>query len=184
MADWYLSADKDFLILLHISQVRRPICWPVCPPHGLPRLPGFLFWWFKLLGQATYNSYSSVFRPGLQPSKEGQRCLDHSAFVQSRRTEEQKLLPRFFTITPTLRVPKAKGFEAFRLSAVYVSNTLKFHSLTSKGKVEDKPPRAEVSDTSEWKKKKNMAGQCSPFLLPDLRLLDWADDWVRRHVMQ
>lgn len=145
----------------------------------------FLFWWLKLLAQATYNSYSSVFRPGLQPRKESRRCLGHSAFVQNRRTEEQKLhvtACRVFTITPTLRVPKAEGLEAFRLSAVYTSNNLKFHSPTSKGEVEDKPPRAEVGDTSEWK---IMAGPVFTVSTAWFEAgLDWVDDWVRHHVTQ
>lgn len=155
VADGYLSADKDFLILLHISQVRRPICWPVCPPHGLPRLPGWVMISFLMI-QTFGSSYVQFLLQCLQAwpaTKQGGpevfRSLCFCTEQEDGGAEAACHRPRFFTITPTPRVPKAKGFEAFRLSAVYISNTLKFHSLTSKGKVKDKPPRAEVGDTSE-----------------------------------
>lgn len=187
VADGCLSADKDFLILLHMSQVRRQVCWSVCPPHGLPRLPGWVMISFLMI-QTFGSSYLQFLLQCLQAwpaTKQGGPEVFRSLCFcteQEHRGAEAACHLRVFTITPTLRVPKA-----FRLSAVHISNNLKFHSLTSKGKVEDKPPKAEVGDTSEWKKKKNKQtwqGQCSPFLLPDLRLLDWAGDWVRHHVMQ
>lgn len=125
------------------------------------------------------SSYSSVFRPGLQPSKEGQRSLCVCTGQEEGRAEATCHPRRVFNIIPTLRVSAAEGLKAFRHLAVYISTSLKSRKIRC------------MINPQGWKwvmplSAENMAVTSVHYF--HCLIWGWArqevDEWVSQHSMQ
>lgn len=126
VTDGYLSADKHFLGLLHISQVRRPICWSVCPPHGLPRLPEWVMISF-LMTQTLGPGYLQFLLQCLQAwpaTKKGGpevfRSLCFCTEQEDGRAEATCHCLQGLHHHPNSDSPKSRGFRSFQtLSCIH-----------------------------------------------------------------